>query len=101
MSFGKNKSEEANSPIELPVGNSKGKLEAFLGKGSKVKGSLNFTGKVQLDGFVEGEIESHGELAIGETADIRAKVEGEVIIVRGTVVGDILASKQLSLVKPA
>jgi|GEM_PF-720266 len=76
-------------------------LEAFLGKGSKVTGSLNFSGPADLDGTVEGEITARERLTIGESAVINAKISGAEIIVKGTVNGDIVASKRLSLKKPA
>ncbi|RIL10753.1 MAG: hypothetical protein DCC75_03690 [Proteobacteria bacterium] len=77
------------------------KIEAFLGKGSKVAGTLNFTGPVELDGQVEGEITAQDRLTIGESAVINAKITGGEILVKGTVNGDINASKRLSLKRPA
>ena len=78
-----------------------GTPDAFLGKGSKVVGTLTFTGPVELDGQVEGEISSQDKLTVGESAVITAKVSGSEIIIRGTVSGDISASKKLILKKPA
>ena len=76
-------------------------LEAFLGKGSKVTGSLAFSGPADLDGTVEGEVTARERLTIGESAVINAKISGAEIIVKGTVNGDIVANKRLSLKKPA
>lgn len=77
------------------------KLEAFLGEGSKVVGNLNFTGPVELDGYIEGELNSQETLVIGESAVVNAKIRGGEIVVKGTVNGDIVATKRLSLKKPA
>jgi cytoskeletal protein CcmA (bactofilin family) len=77
------------------------KVEAFLGKGSKVVGTLTFTGPVELDGYVEGEIVAQDRLTIGESAVINARISGGEILVKGTVNGDITASKRLSLKRPA
>ena len=76
-------------------------LSAFLGQGTKVSGTLNFDGPVELDGFVEGEIVTNEKLTIGENAVINAKISGSEIVVLGTVNGDISASKLLALKKPA
>lgn len=76
-------------------------LEAFLGKGSKVVGTLTFSGPADIDGFVEGEIVANERLTIGEAAVVNAKISGAEIVVKGTVTGDIVASKRLSLKKPA
>lgn len=90
---------QENVPSIVPVSNDA--VQAFLGKGSKVIGTLNFQGPVELDGQVEGEINASAKLTIGEGADIKAKITGTEIVVRGRVVGDIKASKRLSLLKPA
>lgn len=104
---GKDKESESittNGPTStqsgVPVG-AQGKMEAFLGRGSKVVGALSFSGPVELDGFVEGEINAQDRLTIGESAVINAKVTGAEILVKGTVNGDITATKRLSLRKPA
>lgn len=105
MSFGKftNDKEPEKTIASSPVGaaNSSGKAEAFLGKGTKVVGSLSFTGAVEIDGFVEGEINAQEKLTLGEAAVVNAKVTGTEILVRGTVNGDINASKLLILKRPA
>ena len=77
------------------------KVAAFLGPGSKVVGKLTFTGPVELDGYIEGEIQSEKSLTIGEAAVVNAKVVGTEVVVRGTVNGDITASRKLSLKAPA
>ncbi len=108
MSFGKFRDDKdststtptASSPIPSST-SSNGRAEAFLGRGSKVVGTLTFTGPVELDGNVEGEIHAKESLTIGESAVINAKILGAEVIVRGTVTGDISASKKLSLRKPA
>lgn len=83
------------------LGSGSDKVEAFLGKGSKVVGNLTFTGPVELDGYIEGEILSQDRLVIGEAAVINARISGAEVLVKGTVNGDISASKRLSLKRPA
>ncbi len=78
-----------------------GQGEALLGAGSKVTGTLVFSGPVQLDGEVEGEINCKDKLVIGQTAVIKAKITGTDIFIQGTVNGDIVAGKSLALKKPA
>jgi cytoskeletal protein CcmA (bactofilin family) len=87
--------------LGAPLGASGEKVEAFLGKGSKVVGTLTFSGPVELDGYVEGEIISQDRLTIGESAVINARITGAEVLVKGTVNGDISASKKLSLRRPA
>ncbi|MCO6431278.1 MAG: polymer-forming cytoskeletal protein [Deltaproteobacteria bacterium] len=83
------------------VSGAAGKLEAFLGKGSKVVGNLTFSGPVELDGHVEGEIVAQDKLTVGESAVVNAKIMGGEVIIKGTVNGDVSASKRLSVRRPA
>jgi cytoskeletal protein CcmA (bactofilin family) len=106
MAFGKSKDEVSMDKIP-PIGTSTTtlgsgeKVEAFLGKGSKVVGSLTFTGPVELDGYVEGEVLAQDRLTVGESAVVHAKITGAEVVVKGTVNGDIYASRRLALKKPA
>lgn len=106
MSFGKFKDETDRAP-STSISSSghaamgSGRNEAFLGKGTKVVGTLSFNGPVELDGTVEGEIQSKESLTIGESATIHAKIHGADITIKGTVTGDIVATKRLSIKRPA
>lgn len=100
MALGKGKGEgESGAQMGNVLGSDK--VEAFLGQGSKVVGKLTFNGPVELGGYIEGEINSQKQLTIGETAVINAKIVGSEVLVRGTVNGDIVASKRLCLKTPA
>lgn len=108
MSFGRPKDDlkisempSSTTSSSLVTSSSGEKVEAFLGKGSKVVGALTFSGPVELDGYVEGEINSQDRLTVGEAAVINAKISGAEVLVKGTVNGDIYASKKLALKKPA
>lgn len=103
MSFVKGKDDKASESTPAPTRStsSGANVEAFLGRGSKVNGNLSFSGPVELDGNVEGEIHAQEKLIIGEGAVIKATISGGEIVVKGTVQGDITASKRLSLQKPA
>lgn len=78
-----------------------GRADAFLGQGSRVTGTLSFTGPVEIDGHVEGEINAKETLTIGKSATVNARIAGTEILVHGTVNGDIVASRRLVLRKPA
>lgn len=105
MSFGKLKGESDDKPslaatLRPAVGGS-GNVDAFLGRGSRVVGAMTFSGPVELDGDVEGEVHAKDRLTIGESANVKAKIVGNEITIRGTVTGDIYASKSLTLKRPA
>jgi hypothetical protein len=58
-------------------------LVGYLYKGSRVTGQLTFQGSARIEGSVDGEIQCHGTLTIGERAEVRAKISGDVIVIRG------------------
>jgi len=76
-------------------------LVAYLYKGSRVSGQLSFQGPVRIDGSVDGEIQCQGTLTIGEGADIRAKISGKVVILRGKIEGNVTAKERIELLAPA
>lgn len=82
-------------------GASNSKPDVFLGKGTKVVGTLHFSGTTEIDCQIEGEINSKEGLVICESAVVNGKIVGGEVTIRGTVNGDIIASKRLSLKRPA
>ena len=69
-----------------------------------IEGNLKFSTPVNLkiSGRFEGELDIKGSLAIGEKADVQAKViKGDDISITGKVKGDIICSKRLEIFAPA
>jgi len=77
-----------------------GEVQAYLGKGSRVSGKLNFDGTVRVDGHVEGEISAQDTLIVGERAVVTAAISGNTVIIRGKVTGDINARKRVEIRAP-
>ena len=76
-------------------------LVGHLYKGSRVSGQLSFQGPARIDGAVDGDIQCHGTLTIGEGAEVRAKVWGEVVVILGKVEGNVTAKEKVELTAPA
>jgi cytoskeletal protein CcmA (bactofilin family) len=76
-------------------------LVGHLYKGSRVTGQLVFQGAAKIDGMVDGEIRCNGTLTIGEGAEVRAKIAGQVVVIRGKVEGNVTAKDKVELVAPA
>jgi cytoskeletal protein CcmA (bactofilin family) len=83
------------------VDSSADELAAYLYKGSRVTGQLTFHGPARIDGSVDGEILCHGQLTVGEDAEIRAKISGDVVVIHGQVEGDVTATEKIELGAPA
>ena len=89
------KDPKSTRPEEL------GGTSAFLGKGTKIVGKLTFEGSVRIEGQVEGEITAQDTLTVGESAVVKAKINGTSVIVHGQVTGDIAARTRLELRAPS
>jgi cytoskeletal protein CcmA (bactofilin family) len=73
---------------------------AFLGKGSRVVGSLIFEGPARIEGTVEGDITAQDVITIGESAVLNAKIVGTAVVIHGRVTGDVTARTRLEIRAP-
>ncbi len=65
---------------------------------TEFKGTLGFSGDLQLHGKLEGSIEAdNGLLTIGEAALVKAEIHGQDVVIYGKVQGNIVASGRLEL----
>ncbi len=73
-------------------------VDAFFGSKTCIRGTLEFQGKIQLDGEVIGKIRSdEGTLIIGESAVVKANIFVRVALISGEVVGTIRAFDRIEL----
>ena len=72
-------------------------ISAYLGKETVFQGKMTFEGVFRLDGKFEGEIFDSGTLIVGETANIKGKVELQILIINGRVEGDIYAKARVEI----
>ncbi len=63
----------------------------------EIKGSVKFSDDLVIDGKIEGDISSNGNLTIGENARIKAEVKTGTIIVYGKVHGNLTATDRVEL----
>ena len=78
-----------------------GEITALLGRGTEFTGKLTFDGKVRIDGNFSGEIFSDDTLVIGESAEVTADIQVNVVIIRGGVVrGNIRAREAVEVYAP-
>ncbi len=72
-----------------------------IGVGATFKGELTLIGSAQILGAVQGQINSQGQVQIGQSAQCSAAVQAPVIVVDGTVTGDLIATEKLQLTAQA
>jgi len=72
-----------------------------IGRGTTIKGEVDFENGARILGVFEGKIRSQGEVQIGDTADCRAEIDAQRVVVEGTLQGDIVAHDRLRITKTA
>ena len=93
--FGEEERPVRKDRAPSPVGGSN--LNAFLGEGTSFKGTLTFEGTVRIDGKLEGEIFTKDTLVVGEGAQVHAAIHAGVVVISGTVHGNITAEKKIEI----
>lgn len=63
----------------------------------EIKGTVKFTNDLVVDGKIEGEINSDGNLTVGENARIKAEIKTATVIVYGKVHGNLTATDRVEL----
>jgi cytoskeletal protein CcmA (bactofilin family) len=63
----------------------------------EIKGIVKFTNDLVVDGKIEGEIHSDGNLTVGENARIKAEIKTATVIVYGKVHGNLTATDRVEL----
>lgn len=73
----------------------------LISRATKVIGDLHFTGELQLEGKVTGNIiaedEKDAKVVIADTGVVEGEIRAPVVIVNGKVMGNIHSSKHLEL----
>ena len=81
----------------MPLSNEKSTETTFLGVDALFKGELSFKGTLCIDGKFEGQIRTSDMLIVSETGDIEADIEARIVVCKGRVKGNILASQKIEL----
>lgn len=63
----------------------------------EIKGTVKFSNDLVVDGKIEGEIFSDGNLIVGENARIRAEIKTTTVVVYGKVHGNLTATERVEL----
>ena len=72
-------------------------IENIIGRSCTIRGDLAAEGAFRIDGTIEGSVESHASVVVGESGVIRGGLRGTDIVVAGTVQGDITCEGHLEI----
>ena len=74
-----------------------GKIDNIIGPNTSFDGHLKAEGNVRVDGYLEGSLETKGNVIIGEAAKVTADITASNVQVWGAVKGNICASGRLEI----
>ncbi|MEZ5463460.1 polymer-forming cytoskeletal protein [Dokdonella sp.] len=79
-------------------------ITTLVAEGTVIRGDVEFSGGLHLDGAVEGAISAQGDKAVFTLSE-KGRVEGEIrapnAVINGKVTGDIIVSQRLELAEKA
>lgn len=73
------------------------KVQTIIGEGTAIKGAIQATGVVRIDGQLEGSIDHAGELIIGPKGKVIADVRSKALAIAGEVRGNVVVEQKLEL----
>ena len=72
-------------------------LNSVIGDGSIFEGKFFINGSLEIDGRFEGDIRTKEHLIVGETGKVKTDISAKRVTVGGTVIGNIEADEEVSL----
>ena len=72
-------------------------VNTLVGEESEFKGTIHSQGSIRIEGSLDGEVISQGEVYIGENSKVKADVFGRTVIIAGEVTGKVEAIQGLKI----
>jgi cytoskeletal protein CcmA (bactofilin family) len=69
----------------------------IISHGVKLEGKITCNGSVRIDGTIQGDVISQGNVTIGEQGEVYGQITGQVITIGGKVSGILNAKEKLTL----
>ncbi|MFO7152003.1 MAG: polymer-forming cytoskeletal protein [Bacillota bacterium] len=72
-------------------------VDTLIGKGTEIQGVIRASGVLRIEGRVEGELESAGDVIVADTGAVNAHIKARNAIIAGEVNGNIFLSGKLEI----
>ncbi len=72
-------------------------VNSIIGAGSEFKGEFKINGLLRIDGEFQGTIETEGKVLIGQSGNTTADIKARLIVIGGSVRGNIFADERVVL----
>jgi cytoskeletal protein CcmA (bactofilin family) len=84
--------------------NNQAETTSLIAAGTEIRGDVQFSGRLHIDGKVEGSIRADGAdavLTLSNQAQIHGEITAPHIVINGAVTGDVTAGERLELASNA
>lgn len=78
-----------------------GRIQTLIGHGCEIRGTIQSTGVVRVDGRLVGTVQHAGTLIIGPKAKVEANIHAKALAIAGEVKGDLTVEGRLELLSSA
>jgi cytoskeletal protein CcmA (bactofilin family) len=78
-------------------GSSESEEITIISNGVKIEGKITSTGNIRIDGEIQGDIYSKGNITIGENAKVNGQINANFITIAGKVSGIVRAKDKIIL----
>jgi len=72
-------------------------LSTIVGKDSVFTGDMEVKGTLRVDGKIKGRIICDETVSIGATGEVEAEIDAKMVIIAGTVIGNIRTSEKIEM----
>jgi len=73
------------------------RIESVIGPSLVVKGDIQSSGTLRVDGVVEGAISANGTVVIANDGVAKADITADHIVIGGTIHGNVIARKKVEM----
>jgi cytoskeletal protein CcmA (bactofilin family) len=74
-----------------------GKIESVIGPSLIVKGEIQSSGTLRIDGVVEGSITSKGTVLIANDGVVKADIKADHVVIGGKIHGNVTARERVEI----
>ena len=76
-------------------------INTIIGKGSAISGNMKVNGFIRIDGDIDGNLETDGNVIVGENARIRGDLTAKSAIIGGIIKGNVKANESIKILADA
>ena len=71
--------------------------DVIIGKSSKIDGNIASDGSIRIEGTINGDIDSKGNIIIGPNATVNGSIKCNHIEISGSVLGNVICNSHLKV----